>query len=412
MQKILIIDESPLLREYLENQLQSLGFETVTAINGLDGLAKIKGNLPDIIMMDYYLSRRSSVEILEERNRDRNLHHTKVIIMASKLAKDAVVHLGKLKANKILFKPLRMDVLTKAITEVSGIKMNTDETPCVIEAHFNDEILFIEIARGLNRHKIEQLRYKITELQQLYQVKVPKVLVMVSDVELEEGDKDKLLNLFSIIMTEAQSNTKLIRVLTGNRAIAEIIAGTEVLKGVEATPHLEKAMEGLLGTKHDLGKHEDDALHRVLKSTAPKKEGTELIRLGYEEQETGILGQSLEVAVVDDDPVIQELVKTIFSQSKWRISVYPNGKVFVQDMDKHDFSLIFLDLMMPEMNGFQVMEYLKQKKNEIPIIVFSALSRQESVIKAVSYGIRSYMIKPLKPKQVLQKTAEVLSLSL
>jgi DNA-binding response OmpR family regulator len=412
MPSILVIDESPLIREYLSSQLGVLGFEVILAVNGLDGLAKMKNQMPDIVLMDYYLTRKSSIEILESKLQDRNIQNTPVILMATKLGKEAVVGLGKLKVTKIMFKPLRMEALTKAISDLTGIKIAADETPCIIEAHFNDEILFIEIARGLNRHKIEQLRYKITELLELYQVRIPKVLIMMTDVELGPQGHSKLMNLFAIIMNHAQSNTRLIRVLTGSREIAEIIANESKLKGIQATPQLEQAMEGLLGTKHDQGDHQEDAVHRVLSSTAPKKEGTELIRLGYEEQGgSGILSEQLEIAVVDDDPVITELVKTIFSQSKWKLHTYENGKLFAQDINNHDFSLVFLDLMMPEMNGFQVLEYMKKIKSEIPVIVFSALSRQESVVKAVSYGIKSYMIKPLKPKQVLQKTAEVLSLS-
>jgi len=411
MSTVLIIDESPLIREYLSNQLGALGFTTVTAVNGLDGLAKFKGEMPDLVLMDYYLTRKSSIEILELKLKDRNIQNTPVIVMATKLGKEAVVGLGKLRVTKILFKPLRMDALTKAISELTGQKINSDETPCIIEAHFNDEILFIEIARGLNRHKIEQLKYKIAELLELYQVKIPKVLIMMTDVEMGPQDHGKLMNLFSIIMNSAQSNPRLIRVLTGSREIAEAIAGASALKGIQATPHLEQAMEGLLGTKQDHADQQEDAMHRVLKTTAPKKEGSELIRLGYEEQGGGLLTEGLEIAVVDDDPVIRELVATIFSKSKWKIVPYANGKLFAQDYKSHDFAIVFLDLMMPEMNGFQVLELLKAGKSEVPVIVFSALSRQESVVKAVSYGIRSYMIKPLKPKQVLQKTAEVLSLS-
>ena len=115
------------------------------------------------------------------------------------------------------------------------------------------------------------------------------------------------------------------------------------------------------------------------------------------------------MAIVDDDIVIQELVKTVFSEAGWNIVVYENGKKFVDDIGNHEFDLVFLDLMMPEMNGFQVLQYLKEKNISLPIIVFSALSRQETVVKAVGFGIHSFLIKPLKPENLMQKAAEILS---
>jgi DNA-binding response OmpR family regulator len=54
--------------------------------------------------------------------------------------------------------------------------------------------------------------------------------------------------------------------------------------------------------------------------------------------------------------------------------------------------------MMPEMNGFQVLEQVNARGGETPpIIVLSALSKRETVIDALKYGVKSYIIKPLKP---------------
>ncbi len=52
---------------------------------------------------------------------------------------------------------------------------------------------------------------------------------------------------------------------------------------------------------------------------------------------------------------------------------------------------------------------LKDNGIDNPVIVLSALSRKETVLKAVSMGVKSYMIKPLKPEAIQRKTAEVLS---
>ena len=96
------------------------------------------------------------------------------------------------------------------------------------------------------------------------------------------------------------------------------------------------------------------------------------------------------IAVVDDDMIIQELVKTVLDDTGWELCIYDNGKEFVNALASESFDLLFLDLMMPEMNGFQVLQFMKQQKIDIRTIVFSALTRKETVSKAIV--ITSYSI--------------------
>jgi|GEM_PF-4446998 len=67
--------------------------------------------------------------------------------------------------------------------------------------------------------------------------------------------------------------------------------------------------------------------------------------------------------------------------------------------------------MMPEMDGFQVLQKLKGVENRPPIIVLSALSKREAVIQALKLGVSSYMIKPLKPQAIRTKASEVLQMN-
>ena len=93
-----------------------------------------------------------------------------------------------------------MDLLFKGITEVTGVTIEVDDTPCIIEAHYNDEILFLEVAKGLNTEKIELLRYKIDELIKLYQAAVPKFLLMMSGLDIDDKQIYKLRALLDTIL--------------------------------------------------------------------------------------------------------------------------------------------------------------------------------------------------------------------
>jgi len=425
MKKILVIDESPMFRNYLTDKLSSYGLEVVQGTNGLDGLVKLRNEMPDLIIMDYYLSRKSSVELLEEKRNNRNVANIPLVMVSSKIDKRKVVELAGYKVNKIISKPLKMEQLLSTISEILDMELSTDDTPCIIEAHFNEDILFIEIAQGLNNEKIEQLQYKVSELLELYQVKNPKILIMMSSLEFPETHHGKLIRLLDIVSEHAQSNEHFIKLLTGNKDVQRVVKKSSKHAGIAVYDSLDKAMDELLGLKADNIAHDEVVSEKLLKSTAPKKEKDEAIQLRFDGAGSGgaaevdegetrrktvaVFNTEAEVAIVDDDLVIQELVKTVFSETKWKLTTYDNGKQFVEDKKNHDFSLVFLDLMMPEMNGFEVLEHLSKEGEEMPVIVFSALSRKETVVKAVSYGIKSYLTKPLKPEQLLRKAAEVLS---
>ncbi len=87
MKKILVIDESPLFRNYLVKKLGSYGFEVVQGANGLDGSVKMRNEMPDLLIMDYYLSRKSSVELLEEKSKNRNGANIPVLMVSPQIDK-------------------------------------------------------------------------------------------------------------------------------------------------------------------------------------------------------------------------------------------------------------------------------------------------------------------------------------
>ena len=177
-------------------------------------------------------------------------------------------------------------------------------------------------------------------------------------------------------------------------------------------------MEGLVGPEitsfQDEGKRivQEDFL---VAARTEGEEKEESVRMRYDEKAETAQVPSLTaraagraLAVVDDDMVIRELIKTIFTETGWEVNGYENGKLFMESLDEESFDLIFLDLMMPQMNGFQVLEQLRRRGGGTPVIVLSAVTQREAVVQAMRYGVKSYLTKPLQPQAVLKKTVEAL----
>ena len=282
MKKILVIDESSLFRDYITSKLEEKGFEAVGGSNGLDGLVKMRSEMPDLIVLDYAISRKSSLEILKEKKDNPNVSSIPVIMVATQIDKSELVKAAQYDVKKFFTKPVRMDALLKAVSELLRVEVEMDTTPCIIEAHLNDEILFIEIARGLNLEKIELLRYRIKELLDLYDLNYPRVLVMMTDVEISEDDQEKFKRLIDLIIEYAGPYAKHMKILTKSDVVSGLVRAVDGYSMIEVTDDLSKAMDDLLGMRPDNVAHDEVVRRTLLSTSKPKKDREDTFELRFE----------------------------------------------------------------------------------------------------------------------------------
>ena len=417
MKHILIIDESPLFREYLRIKFKDNDIETSLGLNAMDGISKMRNNAPDLIILDYLLSRQGFMEVLRQKKANPNTVNTPVIILAQHIDQKRLIELVPYNVKKVFTKPVKIDTLFTTISELLGVPFNVDESPGIVEVHVNDSIIFIEIAKGLNRDKMDLLRFKIIELIELYEIRLPKVIIMISDIKLSFADAPNMQKLLDIILQASRAKLSYIRVLTKDDFVRQYIAGQKEYAGIEVVTNLQYAMDGLLaeidsGMDH-AGKKAEIISDRILQ--AKQKEDGESMALKFDAEEkiTSLelmkdSIQDLRIAVIDDDFVIQELIKNTFQKAGAFVFTYSDGDEFLAVADKEAFDLAFLDLNMPRVNGFEVLKVLQTRDIRYPVIVLSAVTQRETVIKAFQMGIKSYLVKPLKPEDIFRKTLEIL----
>jgi two-component system response regulator ResD len=80
--------------------------------------------------------------------------------------------------------------------------------------------------------------------------------------------------------------------------------------------------------------------------------------------------------VVEDDPAIRRLVEKLLSRREVDIDVAADGRMAIEKLRSGGYSVIVLDLMVPEVNGFEVIDFLKRENMNIPVAVVSAVSQQ------------------------------------
>ena len=103
--------------------------------------------------------------------------------------------------------------------------------------------------------------------------------------------------------------------------------------------------------------------------------------------------------VVDDNKVNRILLSRSLEKQGHRIDIAENGKQALEKLRVDSFDLVLLDIEMPEMNGYQVLEICLQdpELRDIPIIMTSSLDEIDSVVKCVELGAEDYLNKPVNP---------------
>ncbi len=113
------------------------------------------------------------------------------------------------------------------------------------------------------------------------------------------------------------------------------------------------------------------------------------------------------ILVVEDDQEIQELIKQFLMTQQYKVIVASDGLEGMKQFNKQFFDLILLDVMMPNLNGFEVAKMIRSQSN-IPIIMLTALEEEQDQMKGFDLGIDDYITKPFSFHVLMRRVEAVL----
>jgi signal transduction histidine kinase/AmiR/NasT family two-component response regulator len=102
------------------------------------------------------------------------------------------------------------------------------------------------------------------------------------------------------------------------------------------------------------------------------------------------------ILIADDDRAILALIGARLRQRDYHVEMVRDGRAALEALRQQHFDLLLLDLMMPEVTGYEVLERIRQDSafNDMPIVVMSAISDMSSVVKCIELGAEDYLFKP------------------
>lgn len=108
------------------------------------------------------------------------------------------------------------------------------------------------------------------------------------------------------------------------------------------------------------------------------------------------------ILIIEDEEVIADLEKDYLELSGFEVEIKNNGKDGLEHALRNDFSLIILDLMLPEIDGFEVCKRIREERN-IPIIMVSAKKDDIDKIRGLGLGADDYITKPFSPSELVAR---------
>lgn len=109
---------------------------------------------------------------------------------------------------------------------------------------------------------------------------------------------------------------------------------------------------------------------------------------------TDTASQPPRVAVVDDDPRIRALLEDELSDEGFTPCLCASGRELLELVSREQIDMVLLDLMMPEIDGLQCLEKLRELAYPGPVVIVTALSDDAKRRQAISSGAKDYVLKP------------------
>jgi len=121
--------------------------------------------------------------------------------------------------------------------------------------------------------------------------------------------------------------------------------------------------------------------------------------------------ESRRILVVDDEPRVREMIEFRLRQYGFEVLQAGDGREALAVASKEQPDLVLLDVMMPELDGFQVCSRLKQHEatEHIPVVMLTAKAEAKDVTRAFNSGAVDYVVKPYDPVVLQQKIMQNLS---
>lgn len=115
------------------------------------------------------------------------------------------------------------------------------------------------------------------------------------------------------------------------------------------------------------------------------------------------------ILIIDDEAALRHSLTRILQGAGHDVTTAENGREGLAYLSQQPFDLVYLDIRMPDMNGLEVLKSIHRKHPLVAVVLFTAQPDLNSAIQAMREGAIDYLLKPLKPQNIIERTQALLA---
>jgi len=104
----------------------------------------------------------------------------------------------------------------------------------------------------------------------------------------------------------------------------------------------------------------------------------------------------MKLLIIEDEPNLLSIIRKGLSEKNNEVSVALDGTTGLEMILNHNFDVVILDIMLPDINGIEICRRLRAAKNFVPILLLTALGTTENIVTGLNAGADDYLAKPFK----------------
>ena len=114
------------------------------------------------------------------------------------------------------------------------------------------------------------------------------------------------------------------------------------------------------------------------------------------------------ILIIDDEAGLRQMMARVLQRAGYEVTTAANGQDGLGLASEHAFDLLYLDIRMPGLNGLEVLKIIHARFPDLPVVLFTAQPDLHSALEALRHGATDYLLKPLKPQAVIDRTQAIL----
>jgi CheY-like chemotaxis protein len=379
MKKILLIEDDPIVANVYRNKLNVEGYQTETAADGETGLRLLHSLKPHMVILDLMLPGISGVEVIKAIRKDEVFAKLPTVVFSNTYLTNLIQEAWRAGANKCLSKSScnPKDV----IDIVRGMIGESDSTdgpkPASANGSVNGSVNGNGAVKPVRSNPGGDLEFQ-ADLRTTFINHLPATLYSLRTAMQTLVKADNELNR----LKQVYELYRLVHGLSGNAAVAGLVQIT----------HMSSAFEALLKEVYEKPKNINGSSVRTIASTV------DFLGILFEKT---TLPEKQEVPpskilVVDDEAISRRAIVYALEKARLKSINVEESTQALQILTENDFDLVFLDVDMPGLTGFELCAKLRQLPNhkKTPVIFVTTLTDFDSRTNSTMAGGNDFISKP------------------